>query len=61
MCKCYLPSFYQITQQDCARVYYSSEPWEEPVALASSATCATSVEAAGPMTPVTSVPLPTLR
>lgn len=52
-CQCYLPSFYAITQQDCARVYYSSEPWEEPVAYASSATCATSI---GPMTPVTPVP-----
>jgi len=52
VCKCYLPSFYQITQQDCARVYYySSLPWEEPTVLASSATCATSVE---PMTPAMS-------
>ena len=44
VCKCYLPSFYQITQQNCARVYYSSQPGEEPTAFASSATCATSVE-----------------
>ena len=50
ICKCYLPSFYQITQQNCARVYFSSLPWEEPTAIASSATCATSEE---PMAPAT--------
>jgi hypothetical protein len=52
VCKCYLPSFYQITQQNCTRVYYysSSLPWEEPTAIASSATCATSEE---PMAPAT--------
>lgn len=42
VCKCYLPSFYQITQSNCVRVYYSSLPWEEPTAIATSATCATS-------------------
>jgi hypothetical protein len=51
VCKCYLPSWYQITQQNCTRVYFSSNPWEEPKAIASSATCATSVE---PMTQATS-------
>ena len=50
VCKCYLPPIYQITQQNCVRVIFSSVPWEEPVAIASSATCATSV---GPMTPAT--------
>jgi hypothetical protein len=53
VCKCYLPAFYQITQANCARVYYSTVPWEEPVALASSASCATSI---GPMTPATLLP-----
>ena len=55
VCKCYLPSFFQITQQNCVRVYYySALPWEEPMAIASSATCATSVE------PIASVSLPML-
>lgn len=51
VCKCYLPSFYQITHANCARVSFSSQSWEEQTALASSAGCATSEE---PMTPATS-------
>ena len=36
VCQCYLPSFYQITQENCARVYFSSIPWEKEEVLASS-------------------------
>ena len=51
VCKCYLPSWYQIIHQNCFRIYYTSQPGEEPKAIASSATCATSEE---PMAPTTS-------
>ena len=58
VCLCYLPSWYQIIQQNCFRIYYLAQPGDEPLAIgaepmviANPATCATSEE---PMAPKTS-------
>jgi len=60
VCRCYLPSFFQIIQQNCARVSLSSitwdtPDWDEPKVLARSEKCAKAELSA--TTPATSTAL----